>query len=103
MLKYFRRTSTLRKIFNTKIFHTKISYNENFPIYGISLQHTQCVLLKYTHTYAFPLCTYMYIPVYGYAGHRLKILWGKSQASVPAPGTRGGNELAPVPGLPEGQ
>ena len=35
MLKYFHRTSTLRRIFNTKIFPTKISYNENFPIYGI--------------------------------------------------------------------
>ena len=35
VLKYFRRTSTLRKFFNTKIFPTKISYNENFPIYGI--------------------------------------------------------------------
>ena len=34
VLKYFRRTSTLRKFFNTKIFLTKISYNENFPIYG---------------------------------------------------------------------
>ena len=34
VLKYFRRTSTLRKFFNTKIFPTKISYNENFPIYG---------------------------------------------------------------------
>ena len=35
VLKYFHRTSTLRKFFNTKIFPTKISYNENFPIYGI--------------------------------------------------------------------
>ena len=35
MLKYFCRTSTLRKYFNTKIFPAKISYNENFPIYGI--------------------------------------------------------------------
>ena len=34
VLKYFRRTPTLRKFFNTKIFPTKISYNENFPIYG---------------------------------------------------------------------
>ena len=34
VLKYFRRMSTLRKFFNTKIFLTKISYNENFPIYG---------------------------------------------------------------------
>ena len=34
MLKYFHRTSTLRKFFNTKIFPTKILYNENFPIYG---------------------------------------------------------------------
>ena len=37
-----------------------------------------------------------------HVGHRLKILWGKSQATVPAPGKRGGRELAPVPGLPEG-
>ena len=36
VLKYFRRMSTLQKFFNTKIFPTKISYNENFPIYGIS-------------------------------------------------------------------
>ena len=34
MLKYFRRMSTLRKFFNTKIYLTKILYNENFPIYG---------------------------------------------------------------------
>ena len=37
MLKYFRRTSALRKIFNTKFFPINISYNENFPIYGIRL------------------------------------------------------------------
>ena len=37
VLKYFRRTSTLRKFLNTKIFLTKISRNENFPIYGIDL------------------------------------------------------------------
>ena len=36
-------------------------------------------------------------------GHRLKILWGKSLATVPAPGKKGGRELAPVPGLPEGK
>ena len=33
----------------------------------------------------------------------IKILWGKSQATVPAPGKKGGRELAPVPGLPEGR
>ena len=33
VLKYFRRTSTLQKVFNTNIFPTKISYNKNFPIY----------------------------------------------------------------------
>ena len=38
-----------------------------------------------------------------HVGHRLKILWGKSQATVPAPGKKGGRELAPVPGLPEGR
>ena len=38
-----------------------------------------------------------------HVGHRLKILWGKSQATVPAPGKKGGRELAPVPGLPEGK
>ena len=37
-----------------------------------------------------------------HAGHQLKILWGKSQATVPAPGKKGGRELAPDPGLPEG-
>ena len=37
VLKYFCRTPTLRKFFNTKIYPTKISYNENFPIYGIEL------------------------------------------------------------------
>jgi len=36
------------------------------------------------------------------SGHRLKILWGKSQAALPTPGKKGGRELAPVPGLPEG-
>ena len=30
MLKYFRRMSTLQAFFNTKVFPTKISYNENF-------------------------------------------------------------------------
>ena len=30
VLKYFCRMSTLRTFFNTKIFPTKISYNENF-------------------------------------------------------------------------
>ena len=34
VLKYFRRTSTLRKIFNTKIFPMKTSYNKSFLIYG---------------------------------------------------------------------
>ena len=34
VLKYLRRTSTLRKIFSTKIFLAKIPYNENFPIYS---------------------------------------------------------------------
>ena len=34
MLKYFRRMSTLQKFVNTKIYLTKISYHENFPIYG---------------------------------------------------------------------
>ena len=34
VLKYFRRTPTLRKIYNTKIFPPKILYNGNFPIYG---------------------------------------------------------------------
>ena len=34
LLKYFRRTSTLRKFFNTKIFPTKISYSKNFPTYS---------------------------------------------------------------------
>ena len=34
VLKYFRRTLTLRKFFNMKIFPTKY---ENFPIYGIHL------------------------------------------------------------------
>ena len=38
VLKYFCRTSTLRKIFNMKIFPTKISYNANFPIYGIEAE-----------------------------------------------------------------
>ena len=37
-----------------------------------------------------------------HTGHRLKILWGKSQASLPSPGMKGGSDLAPVPGLPEG-
>jgi len=37
------------------------------------------------------------------SGHRLKILWGKSQAALPTPGKKGGRELAPVPGLPEGK
>ena len=36
MLIYFCRPSTLRKLFNMKIFPTKISYNENFLIYGIT-------------------------------------------------------------------
>ena len=44
VLKNFRRTSTLRKFFNTKIFPTKISYNENFPIYGSS-NHSQVLEL----------------------------------------------------------
>ena len=35
VLKYFHGLSTLRKIFNTKIFPTKISYNKTFSIYGI--------------------------------------------------------------------
>ena len=34
VLKYFRKTLALQKIFNTKIFPMKISCNENFPIYG---------------------------------------------------------------------
>ena len=34
VLKYFRKMLALQKFFNTKIFPTKISYNENFPIYG---------------------------------------------------------------------
>ena len=34
-LKYFRRTSTLRNFFNTKIVPPKILYNEIFSIYGM--------------------------------------------------------------------
>lgn len=35
------------------------------------------------------------------AGHRLKVLWGKAQAGIPAAAQKGGNmELLPVPGLP---
>ena len=41
VLKYFRKTSILRKFFNTKIFPTKISYNENFPIYGSYKAHSR--------------------------------------------------------------
>ena len=33
VLKYFRRTSSLPNFFDTKIFPTKILYNENLPIY----------------------------------------------------------------------
>ena len=36
-------------------------------------------------------------------GRRLRILWGKAQSMLPAPGKKGGMELAPVPGLPEGK
>ena len=35
VLKYFHRTSTLQKIFNAKILLTKISFNENFPIFPV--------------------------------------------------------------------
>ena len=47
-------------------------------------------------------CCYLAIYVH-HVDHRLKILWGKSQATVPAPGKKGGRELAPVPGLPKGR
>ena len=40
---------------------------------------------------------YMYVPT----GHRLKILWGRSQASEPGAGDPGGAKLSSVPGLPE--
>lgn len=40
--------------------------------------------------------------VFYIAGHRLKLLWGRPQASLPPPGQRGG-ELPPVPGLPNGE
>ena len=50
MLKYFRRTSTLRKFFSMKIFPTKISYNENFPIYGIFQFSCRFVLWYYVCT-----------------------------------------------------
>lgn len=36
-------------------------------------------------------------------GHRLKVLWGKAQAGIPAGVHKGGAaELPPVPGLPGG-
>lgn len=34
-------------------------------------------------------------------GRRLRILWGKAQSMLPAPGKKGGADLAPVPGLPD--
>lgn len=34
-------------------------------------------------------------------GNRLKVLWGRSQATFPTAGSKGGTELANVPGLPE--
>ena len=36
-------------------------------------------------------------------GRRLRILWGKAQSMLPAPGKKGGMDLAPVPGLPDGK
>ena len=54
VLKYFRRTPTLRKIFNTKIFPTKISYNENFPFYSICVSEgktAQDVGLLWCHSH----------------------------------------------------
>ena len=56
-------------------------------VVGIRLGHNVVIWPYYAH----------------HVGHRLKILWGKSQATVPAPGKKGGRELAPVPGLPEGR
>lgn len=47
--------------------------------------------------------SFMILPhLFAVAGHRLKILWGKPQASLPAPG-QGGVALPPVPGLPNGK
>ncbi|KAL5479201.1 hypothetical protein EMCRGX_G022693 [Ephydatia muelleri] len=34
-------------------------------------------------------------------GRRLRILWGKAQSMLPAPGKKGGMDLSPVPGLPD--
>ena len=56
-------------------------------VVGIRLGHNVVIWPYYAH----------------HVGHRLKILWGKSQATVPVPGKKGGRELAPVPGLPEGR
>ena len=41
VLKYFRRTSTLRRFFNTKIFTTKISCNEisRFTVFIVQMTH----------------------------------------------------------------
>ena len=44
MLKYFRRTPTL-KIFQHKNFSDENSYNENFPIYGtLKIRSNQAIL-----------------------------------------------------------
>ena len=40
--------STLRKFFNMKIFPAKISYNENFPIYGT----TRVVIPEVPYSYS---------------------------------------------------
>ena len=40
-----------------------------------------------------------------FVGHRLKVLWGKAQAGIPAAAAKGGSgpDLPPVPGLPGGR
>ena len=59
VLKYVCRTSTLRKFFNTKIFPMKISYNENFPIYG-STQYQDSLHVDYGILW----CTMIHVHVY---------------------------------------
>ena len=92
VLKYFRRTSTLRKFFNTKIFPTKISYNKNFPIYGSCegnhilailkepenydslMKGLACRLEKWSSTFESNWCQWYYLQNKLYHGRRLKFL-----------------------------
>ena len=73
VLQYFRRTSTLRKSFNPKIFPSKISHKEKFPNYGRILSQVKAAAPLDALEPAVPIWFTMVEPVFSQVEWHLNV------------------------------